>query len=228
MPSPYDIDVEKISDILPGQPGSSGSDKNFLARVQLRLAGLVSEWDCAEATLDLLFLAYLLEASSFGYFAFGPVTIDVRVVEDLVRRTTRRSVGAGSQRKASYSDDALRFFKALAAESEASARARLDERDFLLAFMSVGEGIPARVFSELGVSPEAVRRFVPERAGVERRLYSPEEAAAYLGVHVKTVRGWIRSGLLPASRLAGQRVLRIKSGDLENLLEPVQRGDADE
>jgi excisionase family DNA binding protein len=83
------------------------------------------------------------------------------------------------------------------------------------------------VFSELGVSPEEVRSFVPEREAATRRLYSPEEAAEYLGVHVKTVRNWIRAGRLPASRLAGQRVLRIKSGDLNGLLEPVSSEDVD-
>jgi excisionase family DNA binding protein len=38
-------------------------------------------------------------------------------------------------------------------------------------------------------------------------LYSeyltPEQAADVLGVHVQTVRGYVRSGKLPASRLAG-------------------------
>ncbi|MBE0608762.1 MAG: helix-turn-helix domain-containing protein [Dehalococcoidia bacterium] len=53
------------------------------------------------------------------------------------------------------------------------------------------------------------------------RLYSPEEAADYLGIHVQTVRGWIRSGRLRASRLAGQRALRIRASDLQSVLEPV-------
>jgi excisionase family DNA binding protein len=91
--------------------------------------------------------------------------------------------------------------------------------------MLVGEGIPGRVFGELGVTPDEVRAFVPEAAGAAGRLYSPEDAAEYLGVHVKTVRNWIRSGRLPASRLAGQRVLRIRAADLNRLLEPVSPAD---
>jgi excisionase family DNA binding protein len=59
------------------------------------------------------------------------------------------------------------------------------------------------------------------------RLYSPEEAAEYLGVHVQTVRGWIRSGRLKASRLAGQRALRIRASDLGSILEPVAPGELD-
>ncbi len=57
------------------------------------------------------------------------------------------------------------------------------------------------------------------------RLYSPEEAATYLGVHVQTIRAWIRTGRLRASRLAGQRALRIRASDLASVLEPVEPGD---
>jgi excisionase family DNA binding protein len=101
----------------------------------------------------------------------------------------------------------------------------VDELHFLLAFMRSGEGLPARVFGELGVTPEEVENFA--RSGKQRdagaeKLYSPEEAAEYLGVHVQTVRGWIRTGRLPASRLTGQRALRIKASDLLSVLEPVQ------
>ena len=57
------------------------------------------------------------------------------------------------------------------------------------------------------------------------KLYSPEEAADYLGIHVQTVRGWIRSGRLKASRLTGQRALRIAASDLRSVLEPVEPGE---
>ena len=77
---------------------------------------------------------------------------------------------------------------------------------------------------------EQVEAFVP-RPGARRaepeRLYSPEEAAAYLGVHVQTVRAWIRSARLPARRLAGQRALRIRASDLEGVLEPLAPGDGE-
>jgi excisionase family DNA binding protein len=93
--------------------------------------------------------------------------------------------------------------------------------------------LPARIFSELGVTPEQVEAYVESAArtpglSVDERLYSPEEVAEYLGVHVKTVRSWIRSGKLPASRLAGQRALRVRASDLARVLEPVQAGEDDE
>jgi excisionase family DNA binding protein len=87
------------------------------------------------------------------------------------------------------------------------------------------DGIPGRVFGELGVTPEQVEGFVRDRAiqgpAVPEKLYTPEEAADYLGVHIQTVRAWIRAGRLRASRLAGQRALRIRASDLNSVLEPV-------
>lgn len=200
----------------------------FLSVVQRSLSRLAEDYGSAEATLDLFFLAYLLNTARFGYFTFGPVTIDVRLIEDLVARTIKPRAANASDRPAGYSDDALRFFKVLSEEIERSGRRRVDELHFLLAFMRINEGLPGRVFAELGVSPDDVLSFVPDSREPDRRLYSPEEAAEYLGVHVKTVRNWIRSGRLPASRLAGQRVLRIRARDLERLLEPVDPSAIDE
>ena len=54
----------------------------------------------------------------------------------------------------------------------------------------------------------------PEILGVE-------DAAEYLGVHSQTVRNYIRSGKLPAYRLAGERYLRVLRKDLLTLLEQV-------
>ncbi|HEX6030542.1 MAG TPA: helix-turn-helix domain-containing protein [Tepidiformaceae bacterium] len=210
-----------------GEPNSLPRDDHFLAELQRELGRLTREMRSPEATLDLLFLAYLLKTSRFGYFSFGPVTIDVRLIEDLVTRTTIHSSDLEAGAKAGYSDDCIRFLRVLTDEVERSGRRRIDEVHFLLAFMQVGEGIPGRVFAELGVSADEVRSFVPEREATAGRLYSPEEAAEYLGVHVKTVRNWIRAGRLPAGRLAGQRVLRIKSSDLNRLLEPVSPEDLD-
>jgi excisionase family DNA binding protein len=49
-------------------------------------------------------------------------------------------------------------------------------------------------------------------------LYTPEQAAEILQVHVKTVQGWIRAGKLKAVR-AG-RFWRVKESDLEAYLVP--------
>jgi len=54
-----------------------------------------------------------------------------------------------------------------------------------------------------------------------RDYLSPEDAAEALGIHVQTVRAYIRSGKLPALRLAGERAIRIRRSDLETVLEPL-------
>ncbi len=52
---------------------------------------------------------------------------------------------------------------------------------------------------------------------------TPEEAAEALGIHVQTMRAYIRSERLPAFRLAGERAIRILRTDLEKVLEPLGR-----
>jgi excisionase family DNA binding protein len=59
-------------------------------------------------------------------------------------------------------------------------------------------------------------------------LFTVDQAADFLGIHHQTLRGYIKSGKLPAYRLAGEKVLRIKREDLMTLLEPVAVGDVDE
>lgn len=50
---------------------------------------------------------------------------------------------------------------------------------------------------------------------------SMSEAADELGVSPATVRGWIRSGLLPAHRV-GPKLVRIERADLAALVAPVE------
>jgi excisionase family DNA binding protein len=180
----------------------------------------------AEVSVDFVFLAFLRHASQFGYFSYGPVTIDVRLVEEIVERTAPR----GSDSALGMSQDQARFSDVLLRELRTSGRGQLDELHYLLAFMRVGEGLPARVFGELGVTPEQVERYsrdIRNPQPGDEKLYSPESAAEYLDVHVQTVRSWIRSGRLPASRLAGKRALRIRASDLQSVLEPVDPGTLD-
>jgi excisionase family DNA binding protein len=201
-------------------------DDRFLRETQLEARRIIDEIGSPYATLDITFLAYLLRTSQFGFFTFGPVTIDTRMIEDIVRRTSPR----GAMGPSVYDDSFVRFSRTLMDEVRRSGRSRIDELHYLLAFMRTPEGLPQRVFSELGVTPEQVEQYVRNRrAGAAEpemeQLFSPEETADYLGVHVQTVRAWIRSGRLPASRLAGQRALRIRASDLKRVLEPIKPGE---
>lgn len=196
----------------------------FLEELGLECANEALRLGANQVTVDLHFLVFLRRFARFGFFQFGPLTIDVSLIEDVVDRTLPH----GPPGNVVLGDDVVRFSRALTDEARRSGRKRIDELVYLLAFMRWKEGLPARVFGELGVTPEQVEAFARDQnAGpVEpEKLYSPEEAADYLGIHVQTVRAWIRSGRLRASRLAGQRALRIRASDLQSVLEPVDPSD---
>lgn len=181
-------------------------------------------------TLDVYFYCYLRLLARFGYFTYGPVHIDVGVIEDIVERTTPRLPEGAPASMPDWPEgfNFVGFSQLLMDEVRRSGRRRIDELHFLLAFMKVGHGLPARVFGELGVTPEQVEEYARTGGKVSpvlEKLYSPEEAAEYLNIHVQTVRAWIRSGRLRARRLAGQRALRITASDLQSVLEPVSPGD---
>lgn len=50
-------------------------------------------------------------------------------------------------------------------------------------------------------------------------FYKPEEVADLLGVTPEIVRAWVRRGKLRASRLAGNKILRISHEDLMDFYE---------
>jgi excisionase family DNA binding protein len=55
----------------------------------------------------------------------------------------------------------------------------------------------------------------------QKELFSVQEAADCLVLSVSTVRRYIQDQRLPAYRVAGERVLRIRRDNLEALLTPV-------
>jgi excisionase family DNA binding protein len=177
-----------------------------------------------QSNIDVFFLSFLERVERFGYFTLGPITIDVRMIEDIVENTV---IPTGDPAPP-FGEQMTRFSHLLAGEVRHLGRKRIDDLAVLLALMKFNEGLPARVFGELGVAADEIEKYVRSGAMTPRateRLYSPEEAAEYLGVHVQTVRGWIRSGRLKASRLAGQRALRIRASDLQSVLEPLDPAD---
>lgn len=203
------------------------SPPGFIAAMNQRVNELRLTYPAIHGvSVDLLFLAYLLETSRFGRFSYGPVTIDVPTVEAaFVASLPAKSPGEPQRMAAS----AHEFYARLAEELERSGTRRPNELHYLLAFMRSPGGLPARVFGELGVHPGAVERFATSSHSRSQpdTFLTPEEVATRLGVNVQTVRVWIRSGKLPASRLAGRRVLRIRESDIEAVLEPVDSSDFD-
>jgi len=173
-------------------------------------------------SVDASFVSFLRVASRFGVFSYGPITLDLAVVEDLVARHGLRPTDP---------DDEIprtAFWDLVAQEMRRSGRRAVDKRHVLLAFMRLNRGAPRLIFGELDVSPEQVEAYAPGDQAPQtdlEKLYTPEQIADYLGVHVQTVRTWIRTGRLPAHRLAGQRALRVRASDLSTVLEPVQPDD---
>ena len=119
----------------------------------------------------------------------------------------------------------------------------------VLGLAASGQGSLPRLMAARGVTIEALRERVrqavaampePEPSpqaetagsatgGIGQAFFTVDQAAAFLGIHHQTLRGYIKGGKLPAYRLAGEKVLRIKREDLMALLEPVAVGEvADE
>jgi excisionase family DNA binding protein len=207
--------------------GAQSPDAGFAEQLS-RDVRAYTQWLGCAGTLDVHFVCFLRRLARFGYVTVGPITLDVRLLEDLVERTAVPVPSTG------MTEDMVPFSRLLMEEVRRSGRMRIDELHYLLAFMRCNAGLPGRVFGELGVTPEQLERHLKRSGGTAaepaERLMSPEAVADYLGVHVQTVRTWIRSGKLPARRLAGLRTIRIRSSDVETLLQPLDEhtGDVDD
>lgn len=212
---------------FPGPAAAPEGRRSFLVEWSVTIQAAAQELGMAPtSSVDVVFLGFLRLMARFDVFSFGPITIHVPTLEPVIARACAATEEAEARRTF------VRVSEQLLIEQQRSGASQINELHALLALMRVNEGVPARVFGELGVTPEDVERFaitgrIDAADGGLERLYSPEEAAEYLGVHVQTVRAWIRSGRLRASRLAGQRALRITASDLTTVLEPVAPEDPD-
>jgi excisionase family DNA binding protein len=221
------VDLESIL-ASPGE-GQKDGKPPWLVELSEQAAEIGKQLGYPERSVDQEFIAFLRLFGNFGFFTFGPITIDVGIVEDIFWRTEPRATNVPGlpQLSPALVANYVRFWE----EFENSGRSRVEPVHMLLAYMRCPTGLTARVFGELGVQPEEVADYAARlaagrpleatRAAVAERLYSTEEVAAYFNVHVQTVRVWIRSGKLPAFRLAGQKAIRIRESDLKTVLEPI-------
>ena len=213
--------------LRPAEPSfRNESEQGWFSELGRDADAIAEELDFAPRTADMQFVAFLRRHSQFGYFLFGPIAIDVGVVEATFYRTAKR--GTGGPEHPPIAEDLVRLNRLMIEEEFRSGRPRGRELTYLLALMRFNEGLPGQVFGELGVSPEQVEAYAdrltsgqPGNLGNGGRLLSTEEAAEYYGVHVQTVRSWIRAAKLPASKLAGQKSIRIRESDLDRVLEPM-------
>lgn len=199
-----------------------------LVRVTRAAIGRAKRRGSEEVTPDDLLLALLHSIARFGIALVGPVTIDLEAFceDDPVQ------MDAGGP-KVAYSSDAASLFDRAAEVARRDRAAKIEPIHLLAAFANVKNGLMGQLKDEYGLDGTAWRAALArssaphehrgpdvDRPGAVQELLSPDEAADFLGVHTQTVRGYIRSGKLPAHRLAGERAVRIRRRDLLNLLEP--------
>lgn len=196
-----------------------------------------------DVTADHLVLGVLRAADRSGASVLSAVGIgetDVTRSAAPPRRGTRSRWGAPLQP----------IIQAAAEEAHQLGGRLTRSAHVLLGIVASGQGVLPGLLAGRGITLDALRVRAREAiaamptapalsAPVEapqatsgasaRALFTVDQGAEFLGVHHQTLRGYIKSGKLPAYRLAGEKVLRIKRDDLMALLEPVAVGDvADE
>lgn len=187
----------------------------------------------AEIGPDELLLGCLRAVSRFGVVALGSLVIDL---EELGVVWLERP--DGNAPKVAYSQAVVAIFDLATQIALSAGPAQVRVEHLLAAFAGEGSGLMGRLKSRYGLTSASWRAAVAVYAGqspnqapesgramdaanASRDFLTPEEAAEALGIHVQTVRAYVRTGKLPALRLAGERAIRIRRADLEQVLEPL-------
>lgn len=183
---------------------------------------------------DELLLGCLRVLSRFGVVQIGSWTFDL---EELGIEWL--DVPPKSEAKVAYSQPVVDLFDLAARIAAADGAGTLRVFHLSAAFAGENEGLMGDLKRSYGITNATWRAAVArtwmarfgrdtsptgEDGTKENNLseyLTPEEAADALSIHVQTVRAYVRSGKLPALRLAGERAIRIRRADLETVLEPL-------
>jgi excisionase family DNA binding protein len=198
--------------------------------------GLAKRRGLSELGPDELLLGCLQAVSQFGIAQVGPWTFDLEEFGvDWLAQPDR----AGP--KVAYSQRAVDLFDLAARIARADGPGTIRVDHLLAAFAAECDGLMGGWKRDRGITGAAWRAAVaqlwaplPGRGSADgadegggtaasaiRDYLTPEEAAEALSIHVQTLRAYVRAGKLPAVRLAGERAIRIRRGDLETVLEPL-------
>jgi excisionase family DNA binding protein len=185
----------------------------------------------AEVTPDHILLGCLRAISRFGIANIGPWSLDLESLGvDWVSQPD------GPKPKVAYSQAAVDLFDRAAGIARSTGESGVSVYHLLAAFAIEDSGLMGDLKRTHGITSASWRAAIAQLAAPEsngakvgdapkksatRDFLTPEEAADALGIHVQTMRGYIRSGRLPAYRVAGERAIRIRRVDLEKLLEPL-------
>ena len=179
-----------------------------------------------EVTLDHILLGCLRAISRFGIATLGPLSLDLEQLGvDWMRQPD------GPRPKVAYSQEAVDLFDRAAQIAKSAGESGISVNHLLAAFAAEEAGLMGGLKRAYGITSASWRAAIAglgsksndvARENKRTQEYlTPEEAAEVLSVHVQTMRAYIRSGRLPAFRLAGERAIRILRSDLEKVLEPL-------
>ena len=188
----------------------------------------------SEIGADELLLGCLQVIARFGVVQMGSWTFDLEELGvDWLDSPER------SEAKVAYSTATVHLFDRAARIATADGSSTIRVFHLLAGFAPENEGLMGQLKRSYGITNAswrvAVARSWSSRFGKDTsesheddsetgdldNYLTPEEAAKALSIHVQTVRAYVRSGKLPALRLAGERVIRIRRADLDTVLEPL-------
>ena len=191
-----------------------------------------------KVTRDDLLVGLFQVIARFDIVQIGPLTIDLEELGEPLKDDT----GKTNKQKVAYSSDTVAVFERAAHIARKDNSSKVELVHLLVAFAYEDSGLMAQLKEKYGISGmewrSALSKWQPvslektelsSKIGAggkstmgfkEKQFFSPDEAAEFLGIHTQTIRGYIRTGKLPALRLAGERALRIQREDLLALLEP--------
>lgn len=189
-------------------------------------------------TADDLLLGCLRCVSQFGIAEIGMWSIDLEALGfDWL------AIGEEKRHKVTYSQEVVDVLDQAAIIARASESPVVRAQDLLVAYAGRDSGLMGRLKKEFRFTNAQWRAAVAgltvmaeEKSGAtpaagkaaqspEREYLTPEQAAETLAIHVQTLRAHVRSGKLPALRLAGERAIRIRRSDLEKIFEPATQVD---
>jgi excisionase family DNA binding protein len=185
-----------------------------------------------EVTLDHILLGCLRVISRFGIANVGPWSLDLESLGvDWVHQPE------GVRPKVAYSVEAVDLFDRAARIAKSTGDAGVSVNHLLAALAAEDGGLMGELKKTYGITSASWRAAVGRLGSAEANgaktspgvsekkaaseYLTTEQAAEALGIHVQTMRAYIRDGRLPAFRLAGERAIRILRGDLEKVLEPL-------
>lgn len=191
---------------------------------------------------DDLLVGILRIISRFNIVQIAHLTIDLEDFQGISEDGYMDEPANTGNQKVAYSSSANELFEKAAYIARKDNSQKVEAVHLLVAFADENNGLMAQLKEKYGFSGRDWRvalsdwqSFSSEQTAIdsknaisakflvdvsEKQFFSPDEAAEFLGVHVQTIRGYIRTGKLPALRLAGERALRIKREELLALLEP--------